>query len=72
MMKMKLSKEILHFNTLYERGSGVHTHTHTHTQMILHARDNAVPFYKSIGCPVKEKSYLLFDEILHYLKIKVL
>lgn len=42
------------------------------TQMILHARENAVAFYQSIGYSIKEKSYLLFDEIQHYLMEKSL
>jgi len=42
------------------------------TQMILHARENAIPFYKSIGYTIKEESYLLFDKIQHYLMGKEL
>ena len=40
-------------------------------KIILHARENAVKFYESCGYSVKEKSYLLFDEIQHYLMEKV-
>jgi len=40
------------------------------TKVILHARENAVPFYKSCGYVLVEKSYLLFDEIQHYLMEK--
>lgn len=39
-------------------------------KVILHARENAVPFYKSCGYSIVEKSYLLFDEIQHYLMEK--
>lgn len=39
-------------------------------KVILHARENALPFYKSCGYGVVEKSYLLFDEIQHYLMEK--
>lgn len=39
-------------------------------KVILHARENAVPFYKSCGYHTVEKSYLLFDEIQHYLMEK--
>lgn len=39
-------------------------------QIILHARENAVAFYKSLGYNIVEKSYLLFDEIQHYLMDK--
>jgi len=42
-------------------------------EIILHARENAVEFYKSNGYNVKEDSYVLFDEIQHFLmKKKVL
>jgi predicted GNAT family N-acyltransferase len=34
--------------------------------MILEARENAVPFYKSLGYEILKKSYLLFGEIQHY------
>ena len=40
-------------------------------KIILHARKNAVKFYESCGYSVKEKSYLLFNEIQHYLMEKV-
>lgn len=39
-------------------------------KIVLHARENAVEFYKSLGYSVIEKSYLLFDEIQHYLMEK--
>jgi len=39
-------------------------------KIILHARENAVPFYNSCGYVIVEKSYLLFDEIQHYLMEK--
>jgi N-acetylglutamate synthase-like GNAT family acetyltransferase len=35
-------------------------------EIILEARENAVPFYKSIGYVIEKKSYLLFGEIQHY------
>lgn len=40
--------------------------------MVLHARQNAVPFYESLGYTVKEKSYLLFNEIQHWLMTREL
>lgn len=40
------------------------------SKVILHARENAVPFYTSCGYKIVEKSYLLFDEIQHYLMEK--
>jgi predicted GNAT family N-acyltransferase len=35
-------------------------------EIILEARENAVPFYKSIGYVIEKESYLLFGEIQHY------
>lgn len=39
-------------------------------EIILHARENAVKFYKSNGYNVEEESYVLFGEIQHYLMKK--
>lgn len=41
-------------------------------KMILQARENAVNFYKKCGYVVVEKSYLMWDEIQHYLMEKEL
>jgi predicted GNAT family N-acyltransferase len=41
-------------------------------EIILEARENAVPFYKNIGYSNLEKSYLLFGEIQHYRMKKAL
>lgn len=41
-------------------------------KVILHARENALSFYKALGYSIVEKSYLLFDEIQHYLMEKEL
>lgn len=35
-------------------------------EVVLEARENAVPFYKSIGYTIEKESYLLFDKIQHY------
>jgi N-acetylglutamate synthase-like GNAT family acetyltransferase len=35
-------------------------------EIVLEARENAVPFYKSIGYSIEKESYLLFGEIQHY------
>jgi len=35
-------------------------------EIILEARENAVPFYTSIGYVIEKESYLLFGEIQHY------
>lgn len=41
-------------------------------RVILQARENAVEFYKSCGYHVREKTFLLFDSIQHYLMEKQL
>ncbi|MHA8087818.1 GNAT family N-acetyltransferase [Aquirufa sp. Wall-65K1] len=41
-------------------------------EIILEARENAVPFYQSIGYQIVKESYLLFEEIQHYTMSKVL
>lgn len=41
-------------------------------KIILHARENALKFYEKCGYNKKEKSYLLFGEIQHYLMEKKL
>ena len=35
-------------------------------EIVLEARENAVPFYKSMGYVIEKESYLLFGEIQHY------
>jgi ribosomal protein S18 acetylase RimI-like enzyme len=42
------------------------------SKIILHSRENAVKFYEKNGFIVIEKSYLLFDEIQHFLMEKTL
>ncbi|HKC68781.1 MAG TPA: GNAT family N-acetyltransferase [Bacteroidia bacterium] len=39
-------------------------------EVILHARENAVDFYKSCGYTINEKSYLLWGKIQHFLMQK--
>jgi len=39
-------------------------------KVILHARENALPFYQRHGYTLVERSFLLFDEIQHYLMSK--
>lgn len=41
-------------------------------EIVLEARENAVPFYESLGYSIVEKSYLLFGEIQHYRMKKAL
>lgn len=36
------------------------------TEIVLEARENAVPFYEVIGYTIVAESYLLFGEIQHY------
>ena len=40
--------------------------------VVLEARENAVPFYESLGYSMIEKSYLLFGEIQHFRMKKAL
>ena len=40
--------------------------------LILQARENVVGFYERQGYQVKEKTFLLYDEIQHFLMKKVL
>jgi GNAT superfamily N-acetyltransferase len=42
------------------------------TTSLLHARENALPFYIKQGYLLKEKSHLLFGEIQHFLMEKPL
>lgn len=41
-------------------------------EIILEARENAVPFYKSLGYQIIKESYLLFGEIQHFTMNKIL
>ncbi|MFM6948525.1 MAG: GNAT family N-acetyltransferase [Aquirufa sp.] len=41
-------------------------------QIILEARENAVPFYENLGYRISKESYLLFGEIQHYTMLKQL
>ncbi len=40
------------------------------SKLILHSRENAVTFYQHYGYRSLKKSYVLFDEIQHYLMAK--
>ena len=42
------------------------------TEIVLEARENAVPFYRAIGYTIVAESYLLFGEIQHYRMSKTL
>lgn len=42
----------------------------TNKRIILHARENALHFYESIGYTIQKKSHLLFGEIQHFLMYK--
>lgn len=42
------------------------------TEIVLEARENAVPFYQAIGYNIVAESYLLFGEIQHYRMKKAL
>jgi len=49
-----------------------HAHESSHNIIMLHARENAVGFYKKSGYQLIKKSYLLFDEIQHFYMSKKL
>jgi predicted GNAT family N-acyltransferase len=40
--------------------------------IVLQARENAVPFYKSCGYTIREKTFLMWNEIQHYLMEKTI
>ena len=42
------------------------------TEIVLEARENAVPFYESLGYTIEQSSYLLFGEIQHFRMKKAL
>jgi predicted GNAT family N-acyltransferase len=48
----------------------IHSQKKQEKNVILHAREIAVPFYERMGFHVAEKSHLLFGEIQHYLMQK--
>lgn len=48
------------------------TSENNRTKIILQARENAVPFYLSIGYSIKEKTFFLWNKIQHYKMEKVL
>ncbi|MHA8063099.1 GNAT family N-acetyltransferase [Aquirufa aurantiipilula] len=48
---------------------GKENHWH---EIILEARENAVPFYTNLGYIIEKESYLLFGEIQHYTMKKIL
>jgi len=41
-------------------------------QIILHAREVALPFYQKLGYQLDGPSHLLFDEIQHFLMHKLI
>lgn len=41
-------------------------------EIVLHARENALDFYKSCGYSIVEKSYLMWGEIQHHLMKKMI
>jgi hypothetical protein len=41
-------------------------------EIILHARETAIPFYEKLSYQLQEPSYKLFGEIQHYLMSKKL
>jgi len=47
-----------------------HSKNEGYSEIILHARELAIPFYESLEYELVEKSHLLFGEIQHYLMNK--
>ncbi len=45
-------------------------HTEKRVEVILQARESAIRFYEKNGYVIREKSYLLFNSIQHYLMVK--
>ncbi|MBK9425143.1 MAG: GNAT family N-acetyltransferase [Bacteroidetes bacterium] len=45
---------------------------HGRTKLFLQARENAVPFYQSLGYLILEKTFLLYGEIQHFSMEKVI
>jgi GNAT superfamily N-acetyltransferase len=45
---------------------------HKVNEIILHARESAIPFYEKLSYQLQEPSYKLFGEIQHYLMSKKL
>ena len=50
----------------------IYARNHNASMIMLHARENAVEFYKKTGFTIEEKSYLLFDCLQHYRMTKQL
>lgn len=61
--KKGYGKLIADFLEVKARAMGLH-------KIQLHARENAVEFYKSCGYIIKERTFLLWDIIQHYLMEK--
>lgn len=65
-------------NDLQGKGLGAHIITYLEEKarekgaktMVLQAREKAVSFYKRNGYEIKEKTFLLWDQIQHYLMVK--
>lgn len=60
-----VGKEIMLYLENQAQANGWH-------EIVLEARENAVPFYTSLGYQIEQKSYLLFGEIQHYRMKKAL
>ena len=59
MQGKKLGDQLLRYQEERARKQGA-------TRMMLHARENAVNFYRRNGYEIEEKSHLLFGTIQHY------
>ncbi len=52
--------------TLLMKAAEKHAGSKGYAKIVLQARENAIPFYLSMGYKQKEKSHLLFGEIQHW------
>jgi predicted GNAT family N-acyltransferase len=60
-----IGRQLIEYAELKAREKGAN-------KMILHARESALDFYKKCGYSILEKSYLMWNEIQHYLMQKKL
>jgi len=63
--KQGVGRSVIEHLEAYAKQHGV-------SELFLHARDNALLFYKKLGYEITEKSYLLFNSVQHYKMCKKL
>ena len=60
-----IGKSLIHYMETEAKQKGIQ-------QIILHAREVALPFYQKLGYQLDGPSHLLFDEIQHFLMHKLI